>query len=150
MWKYPNVLVMLFVFSIALTTPTAAIKRPNSVEPPDSVRRLAWQDTTANAPRCREVALPEAGLWWIELWTDRPSTAPDFVVVHTGLEAAPAFVERLEALLLRVDHAGKHLVCLTSQAALGGVEIASVLVPRADEVSTKDGDPDETEVELDP
>ncbi len=150
MRKYPNVLVLLLVLSIALTSPTAAVKRPHSVDASDGVRRLVWQDTEENAPRCREVAFAEAGLWWIELWTAQPSTAPGLVVVHTGLEAGPRFVERIEGLLLRVDHPGEHLVCLTSQASLGVVELASALVARADEMSTKDGDPDETEVELDP
>lgn len=150
MWKYPNVLVILLVFSITITPPTVAVKRPTGVEASDGVRRLVWHDTEENAPRCREVAFAEAGLWWLELWTARPSTAPGLVVVHTGLEAGPRFVERLEGLLLWVDHPGEHLVCLTSQASLGKVELSSALVARADEMVTKDGDPDETEVELDP
>ncbi len=140
---------MMLVLSVALSARAAAVDRPNSGEP-DSVRRLVWQDAAENAPRCRALDFPEAGLWWLELWTAQPSTAPGFVVVHTGLEAGPRFVERMEGQMRLVDHPGEHLVCLTSQGSLGEVEIVSVLVTPADELPTKDGDPDETEVELDP
>jgi hypothetical protein len=143
MRKYPFVLVLLLVLCTVLTPPTSAV-RESAVS---SVQRLIWQDTGESGPRCRAFDFSEAGLWSIEQWTSQPSTAPGFVVVHTGLDAGPRFVERAEVQRLRVEEPGAHLVCLTSQASLGEVEVVTTRVAGID---AKDGDPDETEVELDP
>ncbi len=52
-------------------------------------------------------------------------------------------LERTEAVLLRVRHAGDHLVCLASRAPLGDAELEGSFEPRG-------GDPDEIEVVPDP
>ena len=71
----------------------------------------------------------------------------------------PRVIERREALAFRIVRPGEHIVCLTSQAPLGDVEVTT-FVDKSDPLETEvdedprtlgtKSDPLETEVDEDP
>ena len=137
--------LMPWVLLTALTsTPAACI---DAVELPlDSP--LTWSEPPRfTGPRCFTVWVPEPGLLWIELATTVPSSAPGiFVLADVGQGAVPQTLHRIESVVLRVSE-GEHLVCLTSQASLGSVELTASFLGR--EIATKERDEDEIELEPD-
>lgn len=103
-------------------------------------RQLEWWEAETAGPRCFKAQVP-VGKWWIEVRSTQPATSPSLMVLDAA-GASPRVVERVEGVMLQVCRPGEHLVCLTSAAPLGDVELASTLL--------KGGDPMETEVDPDP
>lgn len=104
-------------------------------------RQLEWREDRTAGSRCFTVEVPFRGSWWIELRSTRPATHPSLMVLDaTG--SRPRTLERVESVMLEVCRPGNHLVCLTSGAPLGEVELASTFL--------KGGDPMEIEVDPEP
>ena len=100
---------------------------------------VSWSGAEARDLRCFPVDVPAPGHYWLALRSDRPSTAPS-VMVLDGRGRDPRTVERVEATLLQVERPGRYLVCLTSDADPGNVEL----------VFQRAGDPLEIEEVIDP
>jgi hypothetical protein len=121
--------------------PVEALRNNAPSLPPD--HRVRWQETEARGPRCFTTHLPAPGTWWIEATVSAPTTAPELVVFGGDL----SLVERVHGLLLEVHRAGNYVVCLTSQAPLGDVELGSSFLS---EVAGKSGDADVIEPDPEP
>ena len=128
-------------------------------------RQLEWRESKTAGPRCFTVQVPTRGDWWIEVRSTRPATHSSLMVFDAN-GVSPRMIERVEGVRLQVCRPGEHLVCLTSAAPLGDVELASTLLKGGDPMETeldiepfaapgcggfeKGGDPMETEVDIEP
>ena len=136
-------LLNTFLISATLSSPPAQARSTVRAELPSLPleRQLSWHEEQTTGPRCFKVQLRAQGTWWIEVRSTRPAT-PSLLVLNTDGGEHPRIVERVDGMLLKVCRPGEHLVCLTSTAPLGDVELASTFL--------KGGDPMEIEVDPNP
>ncbi|MCP4662502.1 MAG: hypothetical protein GY856_44460 [bacterium] len=130
----------------------------------DAGPRLRWHedeatDRTSVGPRCFTLDFATKGTWWIEVRSTRPATSPGLLVMDADGPHDPRMIERRETLAFRIVRPGEHIVCLTSLAPLGDVEVLT-FVDKSDPLETEvdedpktfgvKSDPLETEVDEDP
>lgn len=114
--------------------------------------RVQWREDETAGPRCFTTHVPAApGTWWIEVAVSAPATTPELLVFSPddggSTDEDPSIVQRVHAVLLEVHRPGEYVVCLTSQAPLGDVELGNAFLAK---VTFKGGDPDESEPDPEP
>lgn len=112
-----------------------------------------WQEADTVGRRCFSVDLTAPGTLWLELTTSTPATATEIVLLADPDQAAtpPRLLQRVQAIMLKVDHPGNYLLCLTSQAPLGDAELELSFLRNTDrEIESKEGNEKEIVIEIDP